>query len=173
MFLRSERDVWCGALERDKDGLGFVGSRISFLVGNRRRVRFWRDRWCGDSLLCVSFPFLFALIEDKKTWMADIWKPLVEGGWGGWNPCFSRAFNDWEVEEVESFMERLHGKRVRGDVEDMVFWTKTKSGSSQSNPFTMLLSRAALLFFLQVAFETCGCSPRLASLLGRLCETKL
>ena len=74
---------------------------------------------------------------------------------------------------MESFMERLHGKRVRGDVEDMVFWTKTKSGSSQSNPFTMLLSRAALLFFLQVAFGTCGCSPRLASLLERLRGAKL
>ena len=106
----------------------FVGSRISFLVGNGRRVRFWRDRWCGDSLLCVSFPSLFALIEDKKTWMADIWEPLVEGGWGGWNPCFSRSLNDWEVDEVESFLRRLHGKKVCDDVEDVVFWTETKSG---------------------------------------------
>ena len=47
---------------------------------------------------------------------------------GGWNPCFSRSFNDWEVEEVESFLGRLHGKKVCGDVEDMVFWTETKSG---------------------------------------------
>ncbi|RVW79958.1 GPCR-type G protein 1 [Vitis vinifera] len=30
------------------------------------------------------------------------WDPLVEGGW---DPCFSRAFNDWEVEEVERFLE--------------------------------------------------------------------
>ena len=29
---------------------------------------------------------------------------------------------------MEKFLERLHGKRVRGDVEDMVFWTETKSG---------------------------------------------
>ena len=58
--------------------------------------------------------------------------------------------------------------RECGNVDDMVFWTKTKSGSSQSNPFTMLLSRAALLFFLQVAFGTCGCNPRLAFVLGKL-----
>ena len=32
------------------------------------------------------------------------------------------------MEEAENFLERLHGKRVRGDVEDMVFWTETKSG---------------------------------------------
>ena len=51
--------------------------------------------------------------------------PLAEGGW---NPCFSRAFNDWEVEEAERFLERLHGKRVLEDVDDMVSWTETKSG---------------------------------------------
>ena len=60
--------------------------------------------------------------------MADFWDPSVEGGWGCWNPCFSRALNDWEVEEAERFLEGLHGKRVLGDVDDMVVWTKTKSG---------------------------------------------
>ena len=57
--------------------------------------------------------------------MADIWDPLAKRGW---NPCFSRAFNDWEVEEAERFLEWLHGKRVLGDVNDIVFWTETKSG---------------------------------------------
>ncbi|RVW30290.1 hypothetical protein CK203_098815 [Vitis vinifera] len=33
-----------------------------------------------------------------------------------------------EVEEAESFLERLHGKRVLEDVEDMVSWFETKSG---------------------------------------------
>ena len=100
--------------------------RRVFIGGNGRRVRFWRDRWCWDSPLCVSFPSLFALTVDKEAWVADIWE--AEGGWGCWNSCFSRAFNDWEVEEAERFLERLHGKRVLEDVEDMVSWTETKSG---------------------------------------------
>ena len=29
---------------------------------------------------------------------------------------------------MESFLVRLNGKRVCGDVENMVFWNKTKSG---------------------------------------------
>ena len=32
------------------------------------------------------------------------------------------------MEEAERFLEHLHGKRVLGDVEDMVVWTETKSG---------------------------------------------
>ena len=65
---------------------------------------------------------------EKEAWVADIWDPLAEGGWGVWNPCFLITFNDWEVEEAERFLERLHGKRVIEDVEDMVSWTETKSG---------------------------------------------
>ena len=75
--------------------------------------------------LCESFPSLFALSVDKEAWVADFWDPSVEGGRRGWNLCFSRALNDWEVER---FLERLHGKRVLGDVDDMVVWTETKSG---------------------------------------------
>ncbi|RVW21254.1 Zinc transporter ZTP29 [Vitis vinifera] len=51
-------------------------------VDNGKRVRFWRDRWCGDSPLC---------------------------GGGG------------------NFLERLHGKRVLEDVDDMVVWNESKS----------------------------------------------
>ena len=44
------------------------------------RVRFWRDKWCRDSPLCMSFPSLFALADDKEAWVADIWDPLAGGG---------------------------------------------------------------------------------------------
>ncbi|RVW64332.1 putative ribonuclease H protein [Vitis vinifera] len=93
-----------------------------------KEVRFWRDRWCGDAPLCESFPSLYALSIEKEAWVADVWDPLVQGGRGGWNPCFSRALNDWEVEEAELFLGCLHGKRVLGDVDDKAIWTETKSG---------------------------------------------
>ena len=35
-----------------------------------------------------------------------------------WTPCFSRPFNDWEVEEVEKFLSTIQGKRLNVDVED-------------------------------------------------------
>ena len=56
-----------------------------------------------------------------------------------WNPCFSRALNDWEVEEAERFLEHLHGKRVLGDVDDMVVWTETKSGKFLAKSFYLAL----------------------------------
>ena len=75
-------------------------------MGNGQRVGFWKDKWCEDELLYVSFPSLFALAL------------IVEGG--GWVPCFSRSFNDWEVESVERFLLKLQAKMVYRDEEDMV-----------------------------------------------------
>ncbi|RVW58237.1 LINE-1 reverse transcriptase-like [Vitis vinifera] len=105
-----ERGGWSSREVREAHGLGLwkgirmdwelVSNRLVFIVGNGRR-------------------------EES---VADVWDSLAEGGWGGWNPCFLRAFNDWEVEEASSFMERLHRNRVIEDVEDMVSWTETKSG---------------------------------------------
>ena len=45
----------------------------------------------------------------------------------GWNPCFSRPFNDWKVGVVENFLVRLHGKRVCKDVENTVLWIEMKN----------------------------------------------
>ncbi|RVX06663.1 hypothetical protein CK203_029560 [Vitis vinifera] len=88
--VRWEVRGWCSREVRDAHDMGLwkgirmdwelVGTRISFNVGNGRRVRFWRDRWCGDSPLCESFPSLFALSTEKEAWVADVWDPLAERG---------------------------------------------------------------------------------------------
>ncbi|RVW89825.1 hypothetical protein CK203_034486 [Vitis vinifera] len=75
----SERGAWRGALERIRMDWDLVGARISFSVGNGRRVSFWRDRWCGDAPLCDSFPSIYALSIEKEAWVADVWDPLVQG----------------------------------------------------------------------------------------------
>ena len=43
-----------------------VVSRISFIVDNGRKVKFWRDKWCANEPLYVSFPSLFALASSKE-----------------------------------------------------------------------------------------------------------
>ena len=43
-----------------------VNCRISFSVDNERKVKFWKDKWCGDEPLSISFPSLFALATLKE-----------------------------------------------------------------------------------------------------------
>ena len=42
---------------------------------------------------------LFAIAISKHAWVVEIWEQLREGGHQG--PCFSRQFNDWELESIE------------------------------------------------------------------------
>ncbi|RVW43414.1 putative ribonuclease H protein [Vitis vinifera] len=81
-----DRGGWRTREVREAHGVGLwkairmdwdlVGERISFSVGNGRRVSFWRDRWCGDAPLCDSFPSIYALSIEKEAWVADVWDPL-------------------------------------------------------------------------------------------------
>ena len=87
-----------------------VSGRLSFVVGNGQRVRFLKDRWCGDSPFCVTFPTLFALAASKDAWVKDVWS-FIEGG-GSWSPHFARPLNDWEMDEADSFLLGLNGKSV-------------------------------------------------------------
>ncbi|RVW72705.1 hypothetical protein CK203_056739 [Vitis vinifera] len=76
-------------------------NNVSFSVGDGKRVRFWKDIWCGNISLCEAFPSLYDLVVSKDAWVADCWDSTGEEG--GWNPCFLRPFNDWEMEECSLF----------------------------------------------------------------------
>ena len=78
-----EQGGWCSKEVRSGYGVGLwkairrewhvVSSRLSFVVGNGQRLKFWKDRWCEDSPLHVSFPTLFALVVFKDAWVKDVW----------------------------------------------------------------------------------------------------
>ena len=57
-----------------------MGKGMAFVVGNGRRVKFWRDIWCRRNLLRVAFPTLFAIAASKKAWVAEVWDDSLEEG---------------------------------------------------------------------------------------------
>ena len=72
---------WCSKEVCDGYGVGLwkamrklwamFNTKVSFCVANGRRVKFWKGRWCGNDLLCESFPSLFALASSKEVWVAE------------------------------------------------------------------------------------------------------
>ena len=91
-------------------------------LGNGRRVRFWKDKWCGEEPLSLTFPSLFSIATNKEAMVADYWNPIGEEG--GWSPLFARPFIDWEMEDVKIFQHDLQGKRVILDQEDVLLLMK-------------------------------------------------
>ena len=98
--------------------------KVGFIVGNGRRVQFWKDAWCGEVALCTLFPSLFALAMHKEASVANAWDCSRDVG--RWSPRFIRLFNDWELEEVERFFLILHYKKVLHTLEDKIFLRKAK-----------------------------------------------
>ncbi|RVW81120.1 hypothetical protein CK203_044688 [Vitis vinifera] len=93
-----EEGGWCSREVRGAYGVGVwkairkhwenIRSRSRLIVGNGRKVKFWKDLWCEDQALKDAFPNLFKLAVNKDQWVCDAWE---EGGEAGsWNPLFSR-----------------------------------------------------------------------------------
>ena len=92
-----------------KEG-SLLQNKVVFFVGDGRRVKFWKDKWCGNFALCDSFPSLYALAVSKEVWLVELWDS--SGKEEVWSPRFSWPFNDWEVEEVERFLVTIQGSLI-------------------------------------------------------------
>ena len=62
-------------------------------VRNGRRVQFWKDFWCGEEPLALTFLSLFSLTINKEAMVAYLWDLVrAKGGGGGgwfWSPRYS------------------------------------------------------------------------------------
>ena len=88
---------------------------VVFSLGNGRKLRFWKDVWCGEEPLCDSFPSMYALAANKEE--------------GGWIPRFIRSFNDWELDEIFCLLSTIQGKQIIESQEDLMFFKETKDGN--------------------------------------------
>ncbi|KAL6339852.1 hypothetical protein AAG906_034940 [Vitis piasezkii] len=106
---------WCFANERGALWKQVINKKYGEDIGGGDLVR-----TSGVEPLCISFPSLFALAISKDAWVADVWN--FEGKRGGWAPCFSRSFNDWEAERVKHLLLKIQTKRAYRDEKDRMIW---------------------------------------------------
>ena len=86
-----ERGGWRSCETREAYGVGLwkaiskmghlVTPSFGFMVGDGKKVRFWKDNWCETIPLCEAFPSLYALASYKETWVNEVW--TAEGERGG------------------------------------------------------------------------------------------
>ena len=145
-FTRDIRGGYGTGLWKDisKEWLTFSQKAIPSL-GNGRRLGFWKDPWYDETVLSHAFPTLFNLAAHKDARVADVWDSSVEVG--SWSPVFSRPFNDWEMEEVDSFLLFLHNKKIRSNQEDRLSLKEsTTDGFSVRQMYRMLMFSPPLDF---------------------------
>ena len=122
-----------------------LDGRLAYHVGNGQRVRFWKEKWYGDGLLCESFASHFSISMSKNAWVSEVWNFVGDGD--GWTPLFTRVFNDWEIDLVERLMQKIHAFRVQREEEDRLIWTASNDGVfSVKSLYSMLERRGSSMF---------------------------
>ena len=82
-------------------------SRVAFSIGSGWRVQFWKDKLCGDEVLCTTLPSLYVIVDFKEDWVKNVWHSTVEGDY--WAYRFSRLLNDWDLDLIERFLLSFQG----------------------------------------------------------------
>ncbi|RVW91841.1 hypothetical protein CK203_030130 [Vitis vinifera] len=88
---------------------------------------------------------------EKKTHLVNwsvVCADMRQGGLGGWKggkleSLFSRHFNDWEMEEVEGLLWKLHSLVLHRDVEDVLSWKNRKNDSFSVRSLYCSLTKAS------------------------------
>ena len=57
-----------------------VNIGVSFILDNGKRVKFWKDKQCGNESSLSFFSSLYALVNLKE-WMIDLWNQSNLSGW--------------------------------------------------------------------------------------------
>ena len=118
---------------------------MAFSLGDGKRVSFWKDIWCGEEALCLDFPMLYNLADHKDTMVADVWEGSREEG--GWLPIFLRSLNDWEMEEVERYLQALHNKKISPLLQDKLLLKGSKARGFLVKFMRMVLDQSLDLAF--------------------------
>ncbi|XP_059669320.1 uncharacterized protein LOC132314474 [Cornus florida] len=109
-----------------RKGWDVCSTLIRFKVRNGRHVRFWEDLWCGDRLLSHSFPRLYSIATNKHVFVIDCYH--LDNNGVTWDMRFRWSFQDWEMEEVSSFLDILYRQKDIGRGCDDILWVPLAHG---------------------------------------------
>ena len=92
-----------------------------------------------------AYNTLILLATNKEILVANVWESSGEDG--GWSPCFSRPFNDWEVEDIQRFLQAIQVKSVHPNQEDLMLLKETKDGTFSVKWFNEVLNHSVTILF--------------------------
>ena len=116
---------WWREVARIRDGGGVVGGGwfrecVSKKLDDGSDTLFWFDKWLGSASLCVRYPRLFALFENKFITVADLFSRGFEQEGEAWQ--WRRRLWAWEEEELEECRTLLLDVSLHANVSDKWVW---------------------------------------------------
>jgi len=79
-------------------------------VGDGSLISFWHDWWCRDNSLKQCSPVLFSIVRNKNVMVDDNF--VVHNRVIQCNVIFTRQIQNWEIDVVLSFFDRIYSSYV-------------------------------------------------------------
>ena len=118
---------------------------ILYDIGDGSRVKFWEDRWCGETSLTVRYPDLFRFCRNKDASVVELMKS--SNGVLFWDVRFFRGVHARELEAMSDFMETIYGSPIRGLGEDKMCWIPSRDkGFMVSDYYRILVGNTIYSF---------------------------
>ncbi|KAF9611836.1 hypothetical protein IFM89_035821 [Coptis chinensis] len=104
---------WRFGSDRKAYGRSLTNMELSVWDGNRSRVLFWDDKWCGDRPWKNIFNNLHAISWSKT---GTVQQHLVlENGMRDWDRNFRRGYFEREMQHVILFIELIGRSRTNNN----------------------------------------------------------
>ena len=75
---------------------------ILYDIGDGSRVKFWQDRWCGETSLAIKYSDLFRFCRHKDASVAELMMSI--NGVLFWDMRFVRGVHARDLEAISDFM---------------------------------------------------------------------
>uniref|UniRef100_A0A7N2LF47 RanBP2-type domain-containing protein n=1 Tax=Quercus lobata TaxID=97700 RepID=A0A7N2LF47_QUELO len=118
---------------------------ILYDIGVGSRVKFWQDRWCGETSLAVRYPDLFRFCRNKDASVAELM--MSANGVLFWDVRFIRSVHARDLEVMSDFMATIYGSHIRGRGEDKMCWIPNKVKGFLVSDYYRILSGTASFGF--------------------------
>jgi exonuclease III len=118
---------WVGTeLPCSDSDMALFRASTTITIGDGKRTSFWKDRWIGDSPLCVRAPQLYKIATRKnRTVFEDL-----EGD--RWITAISRLSNADQLREFIDIWQLLQDPGIDPSRPDSIRWNWTNSGEYSS-----------------------------------------
>uniref|UniRef100_A0A2N9FB34 Alpha-N-acetylglucosaminidase tim-barrel domain-containing protein n=2 Tax=Fagus sylvatica TaxID=28930 RepID=A0A2N9FB34_FAGSY len=133
----------CGLWKGIMQGWESFNAHLRYKVGIGDRVRLWHDQWCGDVTLKEAYPVLYECASNQAATIDEV--VVRDNGRMEWNVIFKRNFNDWELNDVVSFLNLIQSHLPFRELADGIRWNLMKSGMFDVRSFYSAL-REDILF---------------------------
>ena len=118
---------------------------VSYKVGDGLSIKFWTDRWCGETSLKVRFPDLYRIARHKDASVRDLMS--YKSSTLQWDVCFVCRVQDWEVDTITVFMDLLYSVKIRQDEADALCWNPSSRDIIGVKSFYKVLQSGAANHF--------------------------